>query len=33
MENGTYTPKHEVIDIGELCRKAGEFLITILFCI
>ena len=23
MENGTYTPKHEVIDVGELCRKAA----------
>lgn len=23
MENGTYTPKHEVIDLGELCRKAA----------
>ena len=23
MENGTYTPKHEVIDIGEICRKAA----------
>jgi len=23
MENGTYTPKHEVIDLGELCQKAA----------
>jgi hypothetical protein len=23
MENGTYTPKHEVIDLGELCTKAA----------
>lgn len=23
MENGTYTPKLEVIDLGELCRKAA----------
>mmetsp|Transcript_19292 Transcript_19292/g.34907 ORF Transcript_19292/g.34907 Transcript_19292/m.34907 type:complete len:497 (-) Transcript_19292:61-1551(-) len=23
MENGTYTPKHEVIDLGEICRKAA----------
>lgn len=23
MENGTYTPKHEVIDLGDLCRKAA----------
>ena len=23
MENGTYTPKHEVIDLSELCRKAA----------
>ena len=23
MENGTYTPKHEVIDLGEICRKVS----------
>ena len=23
MENGTYLPKHEVIDLGEICRKAS----------
>ena len=23
MENGTYTPKHEVIDLSDLCRKAA----------
>ena len=22
-ENGTYTPKHEVIDLGEICAKAA----------